>query len=99
MPCRKISACDHSSTDVILHYSTSETDPVITLRTIIEKTKKMQDGLIWIMFVEYTKASDTVAHNKLSKALVEFGVPQHIVWVVEQLYNRVTGIIHVKGHI
>ena len=57
----------------------------------------MQDGLIWIMFIDYVKAFDTVAHNKLSKALVEFGVPQHLVWVVEQLCSRVTGVIRVNG--
>ena len=43
-----------------------------------------------------TNPFDTVAHNKLWKALIESGMPLHLVWVVEQLYSRVIGVIHIQ---
>ena len=73
------------------------TDAILTLRNIIEKTTKRQDGQIWIMFVDYATVFDTVHHNTLWKTLVEFGVPQRQVWLVEKLYSRAAGVIRVDG--
>ena len=36
------------------------TDAILTLRNIIEKTIKRQDQELWMMFVDYSKAFDTV---------------------------------------
>ena len=75
------------------------TDAILTMRNIIEKTVKRQDQQLWLMFVDYSKAFDTVNHNVLWKTLLDFGTPKHLVWLLERLYSKATGVIRVAdGH-
>ena len=43
------------------------TDAILTIHNIIEKTVKRQDQQLWLMFVDYSKAFDTVNHVVLWK--------------------------------
>ena len=75
------------------------TDAILTLRNIIEKTVKRQDQQLWMMFVDYSKAFDTVNHDVLWKTLLDFGTPNHLVWLLKRLYSKATGVIRVAdGH-
>ena len=67
---------------------------------MIEKTQKKQGSQLWIMFVDYSKAFDTVAHNILWNMLIEFGTPYHLVWMmIRKLYESAEGVIRVdNGH-
>ena len=60
-------------------------DAMLTIRNIIEKTQKKQGSQLWLMFVDYSKAFDTVAHNILWNTLIEFGTPYHLVWLIKKL--------------
>ena len=42
----------------------------------MEKARKFQKN-IYFCFIDYTKAFDCVAHNKLWKILKEMGIPDH----------------------
>ena len=45
------------------------TDAIIVLRNIIEKAVKRKGAKLWILFVDYAKALDTVNHNALWNTL------------------------------
>ena len=44
---------------------------------IIEKAREFQETL-YFCFIDYTKAFDSVDHNKLWKILKEMGIPDHL---------------------
>ena len=60
-------------------------DQIANTRWIIEKAKEFQKN-IYLCFIDYTKASDCVDHNKLWKALREMGIPDHLTCLLQNLY-------------
>ena len=42
--------------------------------------------IIYFCFVDYTKASDCVDHNRLWKILKEMGIPDHLTCLLRNLY-------------
>ena len=50
---------------------------------IFEKMRKFQKN---ICFIDYAKAFDSVDHNKLWKILKEIGIPDHLTWLLRNLY-------------
>ena len=73
------------------------TDAIIVLRNIIEKAVKRKGAKLWILFVDYAKAFDTVNHNALWNTLREFCVPQHLIWLMQKLYSKATGVLRIAG--
>ena len=58
-------------------------DQIANIRWIIEKAREFQKN---ICFIDYTKAFDCVAHNKLWKILREMGIPDHLTCLLRNLY-------------
>ena len=58
-------------------------DQSAKIHWIIEKARDFQKN---ICFIDYTKASDCVDHNKLVKILQEMGIPDHLTYLVRNLY-------------
>ena len=52
---------------------------------IIEKAREFQKN-IYFCFIDYSKASDCVDHNKLWKILKEIGIPDHLTCPLRNLY-------------
>ena len=52
---------------------------------IIEKTREFQKN-IYFCFIDYTKAFDCVDHNKLWNILKEMGTPDHLTYLLRNLY-------------
>ncbi len=60
---------------MVLHQERT-TDAILTIKNIIQKVaKKQNEEELWPLFIDYTKAFDTVFHDTLWKRLKEFGVP------------------------
>ena len=55
------------------------------IRWIMEKAREFQKN-IYFCFIDYTKASDCVDHNKLWKILKEMGIPDHPTCLLRNLY-------------
>ena len=51
----------------------------------MEKAKEFQKN-IYFCFLDYTKAFDCVAHNKLWKILKDMGIPDHLTCLWRNLY-------------
>jgi len=52
---------------------------------IMEKAREFQKN-IYFYFLDYAKAFDCVAHNKLWKVLKEMGIPDHLTCLLRNLY-------------
>ena len=52
-------------------------DQIANIRWIIEKERGFQKN-IYHCFINYTKAFDSVDHDKLQRALREMGIPDHL---------------------
>lgn len=71
-------------------------DAILTLRNIIEKTLSRQDQKLWVLFIDYTNTFDSVDHRKMWEALREIGVPHHLIWLVQNLYEKALGKIRIE---
>ena len=61
-------------------------EPEIKLPTSTGSQKKAREFQKNICFVDYTKAFDCVHHNKLWKILKEMGKPDHLTYLLRNLY-------------
>ena len=52
---------------------------------VIEKAREFQKNIYFCLF-DYAKAFDCVDHNKLWKILKEMGIPDHLTWLLRNLY-------------
>ena len=60
-------------------------DQIANIRWIIEKAREFQKN-IYFCFTDYAKAFDCVDHNKLWKILREMGIPDHLTYLLRNLY-------------
>ena len=60
-------------------------DEIANILWIIEKAREFQKS-IYFCFIDYVKAFDCVDHNKLWKILKEMGIPDHLTWLLRNLY-------------
>ena len=58
-------------------------DPIANIHWIIEKAREFQKN---ICFIEHTKAVDCVGHSKLWRILEEKGIPDHLTYLLRNLY-------------
>ena len=60
-------------------------DQIANIRWIIEKARELQKN-IYFCFLDYAKAFDCSDHNKLWKILKEVGIPDHLTYLLRNLY-------------
>ena len=60
-------------------------DQIANIRWITEKARELQKN-IYFCFIDYTKAFDSVDHNKLWKILKEMRIPDHLTSLLRNLY-------------
>ena len=58
-------------------------DHIADTHWIIKKAREFQKD---ICFIDYTKAFDCVDHNKLWKTLKELGIPDHLTYLLRNMY-------------
>ena len=64
-----------------------EEKPEIKLPISIGSSKKQEfQKNIYFCFIDYAKSFDCVNHNKLWKILEEMGIPDHLTWLLRNLY-------------
>ena len=61
-------------------------DHVAKIWWIIEKAREFQKN-IYFCFIDYAKAFDCVDHNKLWKIMKEMGIPDHLTFLLRNLYE------------
>ena len=71
-------------------------DQTANICWIIEKAREFQKN-IYFCFINYTKAFDCVDHNKLWKILQEMGIPDHLTYLLRNLYAGQEATVRI-GH-
>ena len=62
-------------------------EPEIKLPTSVGSSKNREfQKNIYFCFIDYAKAFDCVDHNKLWKILKEMGIPDHLTYILRNLY-------------
>ena len=60
-------------------------DQIANICWIMEKPREFQKN-IYFCFIDYAKAFDYMDHNKLWKILKEMGIPDHLTFLLRNLY-------------
>ena len=60
-------------------------DLIANIHWIIKKVREFQKN-IYFCFIDHTKAFDCVDHNKLWKILKVMGIPDHLTFLLRNLY-------------
>ena len=60
-------------------------DQIANIRWIIEKAREFQKN-IYFCIIDYAKDFDCVDHNKFWKILKEMGIPDHLTFLLRNLY-------------
>ena len=71
-------------------------DQIANIRWIIETAREFQRN-IYFCLTDYAKAFDCVDHNKLWKTLKEMGIPDHLTYLLRNLYARQEATVR-AGH-
>ena len=71
-------------------------DQIANIRWIIEKAREFHKN-IYFFFINYSKTFNCVDHNKLWKILIEMGIPDHLTWLLKNLYASQEATI-ITGH-
>ena len=64
---------------------TEEPDQIANICWIMEKAREFQKN-IYFCFFDYANAFDCVDHNKLWKNFKEIGIPEHLTYLLRNLY-------------
>ena len=64
---------------------------------VLQKKEREYQKSIYFCFIDYTKASDCVDHNKLWKILQEMGIPDHLTYLLRNLYAGQEATV-ITGH-
>ena len=67
-------------------------DQIANICWIMEKAREFQKN-IYLCFIDYAKAFDCAAHNKLWKILKEMGIPDHLTCLLRNLYAAQEAIV------
>ena len=70
---------------------------IANVRWVTEKAREFQK-IIYLYFIDYTKAFDCVDHNKLWKILQEMGIPDYLTCFLRNLYAGQKGKVR-TGHV
>ena len=62
-------------------------DQIANIHWIIEKGGEFQKN-IYFGFIDYAKAFGCVNHNKLHRILQEMGIPDHLICLLRNLYQK-----------
>ena len=64
---------------------TEEPDQIANICWIMEKAREFQKN-IYFCFLDYANAFDCVDYNKLWKNFKEIGIPEHLTYLLRNLY-------------
>ena len=77
--------CEHPDVQAVFKKGRGTKDETVNICWILENAREFQNN-IYLCFLDYVKAFDSVANNKLWKILKEMGIPDHLTCLLRNLY-------------
>ena len=71
-------------------------DMLCCIQNVIEKTLQMS-ARTFIVFIDYSKAFDSVSHIQMFDILNDMGFPRHIVALIQALYEKQSAVVRWNG--
>jgi len=71
-------------------------DQITNLRILMHKAREHQQPL-YMCFVDFKKALDSISHNKLWVTMMDMGYPQHLIDLLAKLYRKQLAKVKVAG--
>ena len=75
----------------------STTDHIFTLYAIAQKCLSKKGKKLYVAFVDFKKAFDSVRHNKLLDAIYKEGVKGKLFCALKSMYDRLLSCVRVNG--
>jgi len=63
-------------------------DALFIMQVMIEKLIDLENKVLYLIFIDYSKAFDRVDHGRLFDIMLDMGIPRHLVELVAGLYNN-----------
>ena len=67
-------------------------DQILSLKMVLEKSKEAGTD-VYLCFIDYRKAFDTVIQEVLWKVMTDMGFPKHIIDLIKSLYTAQKGTV------
>ena len=67
-------------------------DQILNLKMILKKSRECGNNL-YICFIDYRKAFNSVVHDVLWTSMVEMGFPAHIIQLIEGRYDNQKAVV------
>ena len=74
------------------------TDQISTLRIILEQSMEL-NSQIYVNFIDYSKAFDSIDRGSLWKIMAHYGIPSKIINLIKQMYQDSGGQVLYKGRL
>jgi len=71
-------------------------EQILTVRQIVEKAREFNRP-VFICFIDFSKAFDSVKWPKLWETLLAMGIPKHLVHLLRRLYEDGTASVRADG--
>jgi hypothetical protein len=71
-------------------------DQINTLRIIIEQTMEYQSTL-YLSFIDFEKAFDSIKREKMWQAMKTFGIPTKIINLLQEMYREFSCRVEING--
>jgi hypothetical protein len=69
-------------------------DQIANVRWILERTRE-RNKPVYLCFIDYAKAFDSVEHSKMWNSMRNMGIPEHLIGLIRNLYTEQEA----KGHV
>ena len=76
----------------------STVEQVFALKLLIQHRIEKKDGKVFAVFIDYKKAFDRVWHDGLFSVLQHYGVPQKLINIIRDLYNKAKSCIRLNNN-
>lgn len=71
-------------------------EQILNVRVLIEKCREFNKPLV-LCFIDYAKAFDCVQWRAMFDVLFEMGVPQHLIFLIQNLYLNGSSFVKLEG--
>ena len=70
----------------------STTGQILIIRRILERVKS-KNQLLTLLFIDFSKAVDTINRKKKKEVLLKYGIPEETVFVIMMLYKNTRSMV------